>query len=173
MNVMQEWVESLTLMQQTVLITAVRGPDTLPKFHPAKYLLRWFRRCILYSAFDRCVLSDPRDPRGGSFTGPIESSSLDDLASGYLRSLDEIPLHFHMHLLHASEILGYKHPDPGIRKWWNSFYRAAVRDLHLTPEPEEDLDKRLGDNLEMWQRMGGAGEGITGRLVSKEPMEDA
>src|SRR5947209_667730 len=140
MNVMQEWVQSVTLMQQTVLITAVRGPDSLPKYHIAKYLIRWYRRCILLSAFDRCVLSDPHDPRGGSFTGPIQHESVDEVASQYLRAVDEMPLHFHMHLIHAAEIVGYKHPDTEIRKWWNEFYRAAVRDLHLHPESEQELD---------------------------------
>jgi len=164
MNVVQPWVESLTLMQQSVLLTAVRGADTLPKYHSSKYLLRWYRRCILHSAFDKCVLSDPHDPRGGSFIGPIEASSLDELASAYLRGIDELPLHFHLHLVHASEILGYKHPTLGIRSWWNAFYLSAVRDMHLHPEPEAELDVRLGDNLGDWQRMGGEGEALTGRL---------
>ena len=151
-------------MQQTVLLTALRGADTVPKVHVSKYLLRWYRRCVLVSAFDRVVLSDPHDPRGGSFTGPIESESVDDLASRYLRSVDEMPLHFHMHFIHAVEILGYKHPVPEIRIWWHRLYLAAVRDLHLHPEPEEELDRRLGDDLDEWQRLGGDGEPVTGRL---------
>jgi len=164
MKVIQEWVESLTLMQQTVLLTALRGPDTLPKFHISKFLLRWFRRCILISAFDRCALTDPRDERGGSFTGPIGKLSLDETASEYLRAVDEVPLHFHMHLVHAAEILGYKHPDPTIRDWWHRFYAASTRDLHLHIESEQELDRRLGDNLEQWQKLGGDGEPLTGRL---------
>jgi len=43
-------------MQQSVLLTAVRGPDGLPKYHSSKYLLRWYRRCILLSAMDGRVL---------------------------------------------------------------------------------------------------------------------
>ena len=164
MNVTQEWVCSLTLMQQTVLITAIRGADNVAKHHISKYLLRWYRRCILLSAFDKCVLSDPHDLRGGSFAGPIGDFQLDDLASKYLRSIDEVPLHFHMHLLHAAEIIGYKHPDSTIRNWWHDFYLAGVRDLHLKPEPESELDARLGDNLDDWQRLGGDGEPLTGRL---------
>jgi hypothetical protein len=163
-SVLQTWVLSLSFMQQTVLMTALRGADTVAKLHPSKYLLRWYRRCVLYSAFDRCVLTDPHDPRGGSFTGSIEANSLDELASKYLRSVDEMPLHFHLHLVHAVEILGYKHPDANVRTWWNGFYNAAVRDMHLRPESEEDLDRRLGDDLEDWRRLGGEQEPITGRL---------
>lgn len=160
----QPWVESLTLMQQSVLITAVRGPDTLPKYHVSKYLLRWYRRCLLLSAFDRCALTDPYDPRGGTFLGPVEGTSLEEVASRYLESVDEIPLHFHLHFVHAAEILGYKHPDLTIRKWWYSFYVAAARDMHLLPESEGELDRRLGDDLSDWQLLGGDGEPLTGRL---------
>lgn len=69
-SVTQEWCNSLPFMQQSVLLTAVRGPDGLPKYHPSKYLLRWFRRCLLLSAMDGRVLVDPCEPNGGSFTGP-------------------------------------------------------------------------------------------------------
>lgn len=168
MKVLQGWLEGLTLMQQSVLLTAIRGADTVPKYHISKYLLRWYRRCILVSAFERCVITDPHDPRGGSFTGPIGSDSLDDVASAYLKSVDEMPHHFHLHLVHAAEILGYKHPDLEIRHWWNEFYNAAVRDMHLHPETETELDRRLGDNLEQWQNLGGDGTRIMGRLPSDE-----
>lgn len=58
-TVLQNWVTDLTFMQQTVLISAVRGPDGLRKDHPVKILLRWYRRCILISAFDKKALTDP------------------------------------------------------------------------------------------------------------------
>ena len=45
-TVLQPWVSGLTFMQQTVLLTAIRGPDGVPKYGPTKMLLRWFRRCI-------------------------------------------------------------------------------------------------------------------------------
>jgi len=167
MKVLQDWVERLSLMQQTVLITAVRGADTLAKQHVSKEILRWYRRCILISAFDRCALTDPYDPRGGIFLGPILALSLDELASSYLRSVDEVPHHFHMHLLHAAEILGYKHPDQNVRHWWNMFYEAGVRDLHLHPETESELDERLGDRVEDWEKFGGDSGAVTGRLPQR------
>lgn len=67
---LQDWVMNLTIMQQSVLIAAVRGPDTIRKDHVAKLLLRWYRRCILLSAFDKRVITDPYEKVGGSFTGP-------------------------------------------------------------------------------------------------------
>jgi hypothetical protein len=159
-SVMQEWVSRLPMMQQTVLLTAVRGPDGLPKYHPAKFVLRWYRRCILLSALDGKVLTDPADKNGGSFTGPSVESPADwpfemDLrVTEYLRSLDEVPHHFQMHLMHAVEILGYKHPDEDVRGWWHLVYLRLVHDMHLWPETEAQLDQRLGDSREGWLARG-------------------
>lgn len=165
MNVMQDWTQSLKLMQQTVLLTAIRGPDGVGKYHPSKYMLRWYRRCVLLGALDQNVFDNPADPRGGSFTGPsYESPARDDgvpeqhwavpmqrVFSDYLRSLDELPHHFQLHFMHAAEIIGYKHPDPVIRQWWHYVYLELVRDMHLAPESEADLDYRLGDSERQWR----------------------
>lgn len=84
--VTQEWTHALPMMQQSVLLTAVRGPDGLPKYHPSKYLLRWYRRCVLLSAIDGRVLTDPFEPNGGSFTGPsVTQGPRGYSAGGYLR----------------------------------------------------------------------------------------
>jgi hypothetical protein len=191
-SVLQPWVSSLTLMQQTVLLTAVRGPDGVPKYGPTKMLLRWYRRCTLFSAMDQAVLTDPLCEGGGSFTGPsvslleLQGLAVDrakargirdagvlwdldlaqaivdqededgweplmhDVVGDYLRALDGIPHNFQLHLLHAAEIVGYKHPDERIRAWWAQTYERLVHDMHLWPETEEQLDRRLGDNREQW-----------------------
>jgi hypothetical protein len=47
-SVLQDWVCELPLMQQTVLVVALRGPDNVDKNHIGKFLLRWMRRCVLY-----------------------------------------------------------------------------------------------------------------------------
>jgi len=158
--VIQEWIHALPMMQQTVLLTAVRGPDGVAKYHPVKYLLRWFRRCTLYSAMDHKVLETPFADGGGSFTGPSydlgrhgrvsTDTWMDELVSEYLRSLDELPHHFQMHFMHAVEILGYKHPTPHVREWWHRTYLRLVHDLHLWPETVEQLDSRLGDDRSGW-----------------------
>lgn len=159
-SVLQDWVNDLSFMQQTVLLTAIRGPDGIGKYHPTKYLLRWFRRCTLYSAMDGRVLSSPFEEGGGSFTGKSFDFAkhgavradkwMDELVGEYLRSLDELPHHFQMHFMHAAEILGYKHPDPDTKAWWLRTYLRLVHDLHLWPETEVQLDLRLGDNRDQW-----------------------
>lgn len=158
-TVLQSWVSGLTMMQQTVLLTAIRGPDGVPKYGPTKMLLRWYRRCILLSAMDRAVLSTPYEIGGGSFTGPsfdqIEGDTswqvvLSYIVGDYLRELDAIPHHFQLHFLHAAEIVGYKHPDGAIRSWWRQTYERLVHDMHLWPETEEQMDRRLGDSRDQW-----------------------
>lgn len=162
MIVTQEWTHSLTCMQQTVLLTAIRGPDGMAKYHPVKFLIRWYRRCVLLGALDHNVFENPHDPRGGSFTGPSYRwppngpthdwrEKMAEVIDQYLKSLDEIPHHFQLHLMHAVEILGYKHPDPTIREWWHFVYIQLVRDMHLNPETEVQLDYRLGDNEAQWR----------------------
>lgn len=164
--VLQSWVMELPMMQQSVLITSCRGPDTLHKEHIAKSLCRWLRRSFLTSAFAKKVFHDPYDDDGGSFTGPCrvpidprktyvtafghQQYSIDEALDLYLKFVDEVPHHFHLHLMHAAEIIGYKHPHPNIRRWWNRAYQRMVRDAHLNPETEEQMDKRLGDNRDDW-----------------------
>lgn len=158
MSVLQEWVTELPLMQQSVLLGGIRGPDGVKKYNSTKMIIRWLRRCILISSFDKCVLTTPWDPRGGSFTGPSGGSPITSISSAmephfseFFAEMDGLPYHFIMHLLHCAEILGYKHPDHEIATSWLSFYHRIVKDMHLTPETREELDTRLGDSREAWE----------------------
>lgn len=167
--VLQGWVTDLTIMQQGVLLASVRGPDGIVKEHVSKVLLRWYRRCIFNLAFESAtagapvIARNPGDPGGGSFTGPMTKEYLDrsgsqlgwgalDLAfDDYLKATDEIPHHFQLHFMHAAEVLGYKHPDKFTREWWNKTYRRLANDMHLNPETEEQMDRRLGDSYAQWR----------------------
>lgn len=145
------------MMQQTVLLTAIRGPDGIAKYGCVKMLLRWYRRCVLVSALDDAVLETPYDRNGGSFTGPSLpvvredwEAPMDEIVSEYLRTQDALPFHFQMHLMHSAEILGYKHPNPRIATWWGRVYVRLVNSLHLRVEPLDDMDERLGDDRDGW-----------------------
>lgn len=163
-SVLQDWTNALSFMMQSVLICAVRGPDGIRKDHPVKVLIRFLRRSFLICAFDGKVRWSPYEPGGGSFTGPLhlrnpnggedhpyEHGHIDKFIEIYLRHVDELPHHFQLHLMHAAEILGYKHPDDDVRRFWLTFYRAIVNDAHLKPEPEDVMDKRLGDQEAAWR----------------------
>lgn len=172
-SVLQDWVMEQTFMQQSVLIAAMRGPDGVEKNHLSKKLAKWYRRCVVISAFDRRALDNPYHPGGGSYTGPsmeVDSMTLqvfqdtgkgldainweaamDGVVKDYLKSIDSLPHHYHLHFLHAIEILGYKHSDLRIRKWWHKTYLRMVHDMHLAPETEQQLDNRLDDNESKWR----------------------
>lgn len=170
----QEWVCCLPIMQQSVLFAAVRGPDGIRKNHPVKAILRWYRRCILLSAFDGKALNDPFEPGGGDFTGPFDERQLvhyfhdaphpaslkakglvkkvwAKVQEKYLAHVDELPHHFQLHLMHAAQIVGCHHPDDNIRLWWKTFYLKIVNDAHLHPESDEEMNRRLGDNPDDWK----------------------
>lgn len=160
-SVQQPWTFEIPLMQQTVLLGAIRAPDNSPKYSPTKMLLRWYRRCILLSAMDQEIITNPHDSRGGSFTGPTFvyvlgarnpdwERALDPFLDDFFATTDSIPIHFFTHFMHGVEIIGYKHPDERIRNWWHDFYIRMAHMLHLFPESEEQLDRRLGDNRDQW-----------------------
>lgn len=165
-SVLQPWVQNLTYMQQGVLVSSVRGPDGMRKDHIAKLLIRWLRRCTLHMAFESAeakspvVFTDPVAKGGGSFTGPSLPNhhwnlldwreSMMKVLDQYLSTLDEVPHHFQLHFMHASEILGYKHPDDRIREWWNKVYARLANDMHLGPESELQMNFRLGDKMKNW-----------------------
>jgi hypothetical protein len=168
--VQQRWVLNIPFMQQSVLFAAVRAPDGLRKDHPVKVLLRWYRRCILLSAFDKRVLGTPFEEGGGSFTGPFgdhharDIFGLNENLNGwplghwfdltrqvYLRHVDEIPHHFQLHFMHAAQIVGVHHPDDDTRHWWRTFYLMIVNDAHLHPETDAEMNLRLSDNDAEWK----------------------
>lgn len=208
-SVLQPWVERLPLMQQTVLLTAVRGPDGLRNDHPSKIVLRWLRRSVLVSALDGNMFQDPFEPGGGSFTGPFTRTHVAQVAPGasfpeydeqsaysrnawwglfnaakkaFTKNHDDLPVHFLMHVMHAAEVIGYKHENDAIAKWWLTFYDEIVNSLHLSPETEAQMDYRLGDKEEQWRACeeGVAKPGMTNaqadpivRMLVEEEAQDA
>lgn len=82
-SALQPWVQDLTIMQQSVLLASIRAPDGIHKNHPVKVLMRWYRRCVLVSAFDRKTLDNPFELGGGSFTGPFTSDHLQEFCPGF------------------------------------------------------------------------------------------
>lgn len=148
-SVLNDWVHDLPYMQQSVLLSAIRNSDGVEKFHPQKQLLKWYRRCVLRSAFDGRTLTLPDEPGGGSFTGPVDD--LGFALDNFVTARDGMSLHYYAHAMHAFEILGYKHPDPVIRKFWYSAYSRMAHAMHLWPESQMEMDNRLGDNETGWQ----------------------
>ena len=132
-SVLQLWVMQLGLRHQGVLVAAVRGPDGLPKQHIVKRFVRAFRADTLVSFADAPA----------SFIKKMERDEFSDSLALLFGALDELNLHYTMHLLHAAEVVAFKHPDQNRRDCWNMLYLGLVKKLHLHPETPEQLDGRL------------------------------
>ena len=148
----QTWVHTLTIMQQSVLASAVRAPDGMRKHHPAKALVRWYRRSVLVSAFDGKALLDPHAEGGGSFTGPTPSHlSLENVLDDFMVARDEMSLHYYAHMMHAAQIVGCYHPSAKVQEFWDKAYHRMVNALHLSPETYMAMARRLSDDPKNWE----------------------
>lgn len=146
MIVQQEWTHPLSIQQQSVLLMACRGPDGMRKSHPAKAIIRTYRAVVLNAASTGKPLHV--GSRGDSYMDlalMLFPPAWKEAASAYLHDVDEIPHHYHLHLMHGAQIIGYKHPEDHVRSTWLDFYTDAVKDMHLSIESEEQMDRRLND----------------------------
>ena len=137
-GIMKEWTKEIGLRHQGILVSAIRGGDVNAKDDLTKDLIKAYRDVILIS-FDK---------KPSRF---IEKVSLDELKlrmEKVLDSFDHYPMHFLLHIIFASEVIGYKHPDEEIRKIWRWFYETFVYKIHLNSETEEQMDSRLTCNEE-------------------------
>jgi len=132
-GVLQPWVVTLGLRHQGVLMACVRGCDSVPKEDPTKTLARCLRGTFLQSF----------DPKPSSFIEHVDDMTLRDRMVTVLSNHDHYPIHYLMHMMHGSEIVGYKWPDGG-RVFWRWFYEKLAQCFHLNIETEEQMDARLG-----------------------------
>lgn len=147
-SVQPDWTMELTFQQQSVLLLAARGPDGVRKEHPCKDLVRSYRACVLKAAYYRREIRLEDTPDGfmnGRYIREESSFGWAFIMQQYFDSIDELPHHYHLHLMHGAEILGYKHPEPIVRTRWNAFYIRCCDDMHLGPETLEEMDQRLND----------------------------
>ena len=148
-SVLQDWVMDIPYMQQSVLLSAMRNADGVEKGHPSKDIIRWYRRCVVVSAFDGRALTDPQEPGGGSYTGPV--ADIEAAADAFIVARDGMQLHYYSHTMHAFQILGYQHPDSEIRAFWRRLYVRMCEALHVWPESDPQMNERLGDNEAGWR----------------------
>jgi hypothetical protein len=135
-SVLQDWVQELGLRHQGVLLTAVRGCDTAPKDDPSKRFTRCYRSVVLN---DHC--GDPR--KSASFIEWCAPAAEGERFHDFRAGLDHYPQHYVAHVMHAVEIVGYKHPDRETRARWHGYYLRLCKGLHVNPESEWQLDARL------------------------------
>ena len=142
-SVLQDWVMDLPLRLQGTLLTAVRGCDNEPK--------QWSKTGVAYSpgrritAYIRWCFMNPADPREvdaeeGAFFMSTPPTPFKPSAFGHF------PLHWYSHVMHALEIIAYKHPDLYVQESACKMYYAMVHGLHLNTETEEQMMTRLTED---------------------------
>jgi len=136
MRVVKEWLDKLTLKQQTVLLCAIRGCDGVPKGDISKELVRLLRETILENA---CPFDNTSEFM------QIKASTVDEIVKKFLKQPDIYPVHWLFHFMHAVEIIGYNHPHEATAKWWLQFYNDICYMLHVNPETKYQNDIRLTD----------------------------
>lgn len=153
-SIFQPWFHKQELIAQSIVLSCIRGPDGVDRNHIAKRIVNWYRRCVLKPVDGSDAVLIPYDNTegvSGSYMGPsinIPSEgdwhlTMNKVGRQYLESVDSLPFHFHSHLIHCSQILGYKHDDDDVRQWWNEFYILCANKLHLKAESEVKMDTRF------------------------------
>lgn len=129
--VQRPWLYYLPWKMQTVINQGLRAPDSI--FSPKiKIVGRWMRSVCLCNA----------DKNHTFMCKKIDLPTWEDLDNEF----NYLTIHFATHFLYALEIIGYKHPDPDVRKTAKTLYEGLVNlQMHLNIEREEDLDRRLAD----------------------------
>jgi len=135
-SIIHNWAAKLGLRHQGVLVSAIRGCDSVEREDPSKWLVRCFRGVLL-----RAHCGDVKE--AGSFMVPFDQEIWDHTVADFLRSIDHYPNHWLLHFMHACEIVGYKHPNVGISTAFLRLYLRLVKKFHLVPESELQLDARL------------------------------
>jgi hypothetical protein len=137
-SVLQDWVMELPLREQGTLLTAVRGCDLTPKY-PLDSLERRLVGSIRAAFMVPC---DPRevDAEPGCFF-------ISEPPIGFKPStFGHYPQHWVSHVMHACEVIGYRHPDHRKRAKFNAIYLTFCFSMHVNPESLAEFEARLSED---------------------------
>jgi hypothetical protein len=131
----------LPLREQGTLLCAVRNCDVSVKpftyvenENPARDLTCYLRWCIWNAA----------DPREIDVPGALFRSA--PPKNWKPSQLGHLPQHYYSHLMHAFEVVGYRHPDLEVSYFANAIYQQLVHNMHLYPEPKQAMIERLSED---------------------------
>jgi len=130
-KVLRDWMGEIPWKQQSVLLSALRGPD-LSRPVAVKKVNRWLRNITQNNA-----------DLSSEYMKDISLPDIKDLKL----ELGYCTMHYFTHLMHALEIIGYKHPDESISHTAKEYYFGLADFVHLNPETKEQMDKRLEDKV--------------------------
>lgn len=141
-SVLQDWVMKLPLREQGTLLTSVRGCDDEPKQwmktgvadSPGRRLTGYIRWCFM----------NPADPREVDIRGAFFQS--EPPAPFKPSEFGHLPLRWNTHVMHALEVIAYRHPNADERYIAFELYQKMVHMLHLNVETKEQFEQRLSED---------------------------
>lgn len=133
----------LPLREQGTLMTAVRGCDDEPKtwnstgvaYSPGRRLTAFIRWCFMVPADVREV-----DSQEGAFMMSTPPDKFKASEFGHL------PQHWYSHVMHALEIIAYRHSDLVVAGRAFNLYEKMVHNLHLNVETKLQMKTRLSED---------------------------
>lgn len=131
MSVLQSWLEGIPLRMQSTLLLGLRGPDThaCPN---VKKVQRWLRGLTF----------KPGNPDNvAEFMGGQPERIREKGPTA--KELEFCSQHFYSHLMHALQVVGYKHPDEATAQLGYFLYRDMVELMHLESEVRAAFEERL------------------------------
>lgn len=131
-SVLQDWVVKIPIRMQSTLILGLRGPDT----HVApgiKTITRWLRGLAFKPG-------NPDNVKEFMHSEPDVIVEKGPTA----KELEFCTQHFYSHLMHALEVIAYKHPKIEIARLALDRYMAMCAAFHLPNETPDEFERRLG-----------------------------
>ena len=136
-SVLQPWMEELSWKEQTVILCALRGSDSHGS-PDMKAITRWIRRVALKNAApSQTFMRDEGFPE------------IYEIAEKRPLILDMLHVHFLSHMMHALQVIGYRHPDAVVANRACHAYYQICEYLHVGAELNAAMRLRLRDEVEM------------------------
>lgn len=130
-SVLQPWLETIPIRMQSTLLLGLRGPDThaCPNL---KTITRWLRGLTF----------KPGNP--GNVNEFMHDTPARIIEKGpAAKELEFCSQHYYSHLMHAIEVVAYRHPDKNIRGMALYRFIDMCSAFHLPVESKDDFEKRL------------------------------
>lgn len=147
MRLLHDWMDNIPLQQQAVLVMACRGFDGTTKHSPHKPLVRTIRaHCLVAARYGRPWTEGDGYSDFMTLDYITDQDKWNHTCEQFITDWDSYNVHAALHLIHAVEVLGYKHPNVNYRERWCKLYFYVCDEcLHMEPETPENMDARLND----------------------------
>lgn len=151
-TVLQDWTSTISHRQQGVLLLALRGPDGFPKESGVKNIIRSLRACVMNSGDTKTALAlgEALLSKHDTFMTMeylSDSNVWTTELEHFVRNIDVHNVHFLQHLLHATMVLSFNHPDVTISSRWCECANRIARKLHIKLESRAEFTHRLRDGV--------------------------